>query len=268
MSAVSTLFPTLPQRLNGAWCSIADVAVCLSLKERTERRTDTVRELKRVYYPIGDRFYFWLEAERHPTDTNLGIFLGHQRAIQHAFTMNPSAETILIFEDDLLVEDNLEKVTVVLEEAVLWQRQQSAGRAYMLRLGCLPILAGIPVFGYEHMVALTYAVNMHAYILSRRAAEVLMRANFVRHLPIDSVVNFWFRGANYVTNPMICSQRNESSDNTQVFWAPLILPIREMCTHDAQMRFAYGYCFRMLPYIIIAAAIMLAYIGCRLAKIK
>lgn len=254
-------------RLRRAWQSLAGGAVCLSLRDRTERRADTMRELHRAHFPTDALLRFWLEDQPHPTDSNLGIFLGHQRAIYHALQSFPHAETLLIFEDDLLLMDNLEGMATALEEAVLWQRQQATGRRWILRLGALPILVGFPVFGFDHVVLGTYAVNMHAYLLPRRAAEHILRARFVRHLPIDVVVNFWFPGANYMLRPIVCSQRDEPSDNVKVFWAPPVLAAREIITHHVSMEWGYMWCFSGLAPALLLGTLMVVYVICRLAGV-
>jgi GR25 family glycosyltransferase involved in LPS biosynthesis len=182
--------------------SYFDRIVCITLKERPDRRAQAEAQFKRV--GLNGRVTFCI-AERHPTDCEQGIYESHLACMRRAVA--DGARRLLIFEDDVTFEryrpQRFGAALAFLEGQPDWQ---------MLFLGCL--VKRSRATASPAVRAIAYGCLTHAYALNRPCAEALAQKPW-HGQPIDAVLSRLDRGI-YVCCPTFAFQSNATSDNTRL----------------------------------------------------
>ena len=180
------------------WDSL-DTIYCISLEHRTDRRRRSEIEFGKV--GLLDRVEY-VQARRHPRNSEEGIYESHMRCIQKGLASN--ARSMAIFEDDV-VFDGFDAFRV--KSAM--QYVESLDHWDMLFLGCLVSRSRPTASGVVRRVR--YRSLTHGYVLHRSFAEKLARIQWSGR-PIDGIFQDLVRHA-YAVYPSVAFQSDASSDN-------------------------------------------------------
>ena len=187
-----------------------DIVVIISLKDAHHRRSLLTTELRRVGLATVPTLYSF--ETQHPTNTRLGIFQAHQRALSLALHHSPLAKTILILEDDVQFAPS----SVLTQHGEpfrgIWEKA-SRGARLCCRLGALSFT---PIWGtrYTSIRSTEYMLMAHANLFSRALAEHIVKHVQYRGLPWDHHLNFLVSGEeNTIVIPNIAFQRVQSVEN-------------------------------------------------------
>ena len=155
-SDVQTSTPTA-----GLWGFI-DRVYCINLSTRPDRKRSAQAELDRV--GLGDRVE-WMTVQKHPTDTEQGIYEAHLACLRAG--LDAGAQTILVFEDDLIlpgfVSENLRHATEFMRSDAQWKALFLGGFIDKARRTATP-----------SVLKVNYRCSAHAYVVHRRLAEKLI----------------------------------------------------------------------------------------------
>lgn len=175
-----------------------DKIYCISLAERRDRRASA--ESQFVKAGLGNRVDFHI-ARKHPEDTEQGIYESHLACL--AAGLAAGAQTILIFEDDVLLTPMDDRLAVRLSAALAIEGWE------MLCLGALvdgSSAAEVPGVRRIHYRALTHAYAVPA-ATARRLVEIPWTGT-----PYDGMLRSEIRQA-YALYPAVAFQSNSPSDN-------------------------------------------------------
>ena len=190
-----------PDTLSAAW-AFFDRIYCISLKDRQDRRDRATSAFARV--GLADRVEF-VVVDRHPTNCEQGIYESHMRCIQKG--VSTGAQTILIFEDDVIFDRFEAKRLAACTEYLM---QQSQWR--LLFLGAL--VKAIQRCDTPAIQRVSYRCLAHAYALNRPYAQQLADIPW-RNIPFDAVLGHLDgdKGAVYACYPMFAFQSDAATDN-------------------------------------------------------
>lgn len=220
-----------------------DKIFCISLRERPDRREHAKREFRRV--GLADKVEF-LIIDRHPYSCEQGIYESHLTCIRKG--LEAGAERIAIFEDDILFDRfSPEK----LKNCVQFLSRHPAWNA--LFFGCL--VTGSKKTGYKNILKITYRSLAHAYVLSRRFAEVLVQRPW-QEIAYDEFMQS-FNGEFYAIYPSFAFQDDLPSDNRKYLWLD---KIRRRCGGLRRIQIGNEFLFLHLEGVIVVhlALILLA----------
>ena len=176
-----------------------DRIYCISLKERSDRRNEARRQFASV--GLTDRVEF-VEVERHPINSEQGIYASHQRCIAEGLAMG--AETILIFEDDVCFQGfsrhRLDHCVAFLSSTTGWQ-------AFFF--GCL--MRRCRPTGNPSVLAIDYRSLAHAYALSRPFAQQVVTKPW-KGEPYDAMLAR-LNAVCFAAYPAFAFQSDAASDN-------------------------------------------------------
>ena len=138
---------------------------CVSVRESTDRRTETRKQFAAV--GLLDRVEFYIvEKDKHPEDIERGIYESHIKCIQKG--LDAGARHILIFEDDILFDrfdaEKLKACTQFLKSKKEWK---------VLLLGCL--VNGLKPTESKSVMKVKHRSLSHAYALNRKFAREIVR---------------------------------------------------------------------------------------------
>ena len=167
-----------------------DGVLCISLRDRADRRQALVRE----FAPLGLDIEFVL-VERDPENPERGCYTSHQACARLALARG--YERVLILEDDATLE--------------AFEPQQVANINRFLRLRRPPLFYLGGILGRMWRIPFPNIVRCrmagcHAYILSAAGCRRALATPFAGE-PIDSVYPKRFRA--YGAYPMLCQQQPE-----------------------------------------------------------
>jgi GR25 family glycosyltransferase involved in LPS biosynthesis len=138
---------------------------CVSVRERTDRRTEARKQFAAV--GLLDRVEFYIvEKDKTPEDIERGIYESHIICIQKG--LDAGARHILIFEDDIIFDrldpEKLEACTRFLQSRKEWK---------ILLLGCL--VNGLKPTESKAVMKVKYRSLSHAYALNRNFAREIVK---------------------------------------------------------------------------------------------
>ena len=138
---------------------------CVSVRERTDRRTEARKQFAAV--GLLDRVEFYIvEKDEHPEDIERGIYESHMKCIQKG--LDAGARHILIFEDDILFDrfdpEKLKACTRFLQSEKEWK---------ILLLGCL--INGLKPTESKAVMRVKHRSLSHAYALNRNFAREIVK---------------------------------------------------------------------------------------------
>jgi hypothetical protein len=176
-----------------------DKVYCISLDERNDRREEAIKQFSKV--GLSDRVEFVI-VKRHPVDAEQGIYESHMECFRMG--IRDRARTMVIFEDDIVFDRfNPE----VLEDCVRFLSATSSWEIFFF--GCLS--SGSERTTHDHVLNVRYHSLAHAYVVSRKYAETLVRLPW-RHVPYDMVLRS-LAGSCYTAYPSFAFQSNARTDN-------------------------------------------------------
>lgn len=176
---------------------------CISLTNRTDRRDEAAAQFARV--GLADRVQFWL-VEKHPDDSEQGIFESHMGCLRHA--LQAGAKTILIFEDDIRFE---RFSLAALQEAVTFLKNNPGW--HIFSLGCF--VRKIRRTTCASVVHVRYGGTTHAYAVNRGFAERLVTLPW-QGVAFDDVLRDRRDEATYALHPACAFQSDSSTDNDKL----------------------------------------------------
>ncbi|WP_155310124.1 glycosyltransferase [Desulfosarcina ovata] len=178
-----------------------DRVYCISLKDRADRRRQARRQFDAV--GLNGRVTF-VEVEKHPRNSEQGIYESHQRCIARGLAQG--AGTILIFEDDVrfdgFTRQRLDQCIAFLASTADWQ-------AFFF--GCL--VRRSHRTQNPAVLAVTYRALTHAYALSRPMATRIVTKPW-QGAPYDAMLASFNRGF-FAAYPAFAFQSDSASDNTR-----------------------------------------------------
>jgi GR25 family glycosyltransferase involved in LPS biosynthesis len=189
-----------------------DRIYCISLLERPDRREKARREFSRV--GLADKVEF-LIVRRHPDDCEQGIYESHLTCIKNG--IEAGAGRILIFEDDIVFD---RFSSSGLKDSIDFLSQHPTWSA--LFFGCL--VAGARKTRYKNILKIKYRSLTHAYVLSRKFAQVLVQRPWQK-IAYDEFLQS-FNHEFYAVYPAFAFQGDSSSDNPKYLWLD---KIRRLC---------------------------------------
>jgi GR25 family glycosyltransferase involved in LPS biosynthesis len=176
-----------------------DRIYCITLRDRTDRRSRAHRQFSRL--GIASRVRYMV-VERHPTDSEQGIYDAHMRCLREG--IQTGARRMVIFEDDVAFERfdprTFNAGIAFLEHHPEWT---------LLFLGCL--VTGSHATESTAIRAIDYRCLAHAYAINRPCALQVLEKPW-RKIPFDVML----RGLNhtaYAVCPMIAFQNDATTDN-------------------------------------------------------
>jgi GR25 family glycosyltransferase involved in LPS biosynthesis len=185
----------------GVW-DFFDKIYCISVEQRHDRRQAAQKEFARI--GLLERVEFVL-VEKHPDNPEQGIYQSHLLCMEKAIAAG--AETILIFEDDIVFqgvdEENLGRALTDLQMIPGWNA---------LFLGC--IVRQMTRTASPSLVRIRYQCLTHAYAVTRDFAQHLVQIPW-QGTPYDGLLkqeNNQF----FALHPMIGFQSNSPTDNHTV----------------------------------------------------
>ena len=174
---------------------------CISLDERADRRAEAKRQFSRI--GLLEKVEFVI-VKKHPQNIEQGIFESHQTCL--AKGIRAGAETIVVFEDDILFE---RFSPADLKNCIDFLSTNSHWKA--LFFGCL--VSGSKKTQNRSVLKIKYRCLAHAYVFSRKFAESLVSISW-RKIAYDDLL----RSLNdkfYAIYPSFAFQSNMRSDNSR-----------------------------------------------------
>jgi GR25 family glycosyltransferase involved in LPS biosynthesis len=175
-----------------------DRIYCISLKERRDRRAAARQQFERA--GLGDRVAFHT-VDKHPEDTEQGIYESHLSCLRAGLAAG--AETILVFEDDILLGPRDAQLAVRLSAALAIEGWE------MLCLGAL--VDGSSPTEAPGVRRIRYRALAHAYAVTAATARRLVRIPW-EGVAYDGMLRREIDQA-YALYPAIAFQSDAASDN-------------------------------------------------------
>ncbi len=176
-----------------------DKIYCISLVERADRRAAAKQQFARV--GLAGKVEF-MTVNRHPRNREQGIYESHLACLQKA--LQAGAETIAIFEDDILFESF---DPVRLESGIDFLTANSG--CNILFFGCL--VTGSRKTHNHSVLKIKYRCLAHGYALSRRYAQELVKTPW-QGIAYDDMLRARAKGF-YAIYPAFAFQSDTDSDN-------------------------------------------------------
>ncbi len=181
---------------------------CISVRQRQDRRQSARLEFAAA--GLLDRVEFIL-VEKHPENPEQGIYASHLLCMEKGLAAG--ADTILIFEDDILFSGFQESV---LEDAC----QGLTGYPDWQGLFLGGIVSRIEKSGNRALVLIGYRCLTHAYAVSADFAEQIIRIPW-QGIPYDGVLKRESEKAAgrrrfFAVQPMFAFQSDSATDNKTV----------------------------------------------------
>jgi GR25 family glycosyltransferase involved in LPS biosynthesis len=189
-----------PDRARGivnGW-ELFDKIYCISLNERRDRRATARRQFERT--GLGDRVEFHL-VDKHPEDTEQGIYESHLACLEAGLAAG--AQTILVFEDDVLLRPMDARLAVRLSAALAIEGWE------MLCLGAL--VDGSRATEAPGVRRIRYRALTHAYAVTAATARRLVALPW-EGVPYDGMLRREI-GRAYALCPAVAFQSDAASDN-------------------------------------------------------
>ncbi len=178
-----------------------DRVYCISLDQRPDRSTAARRQFRKV--GLAERVEF-TAFQRCDENRERGIFESHRACLARGLAAG--AETILVFEDDILFEGFDPEV---LEDCVRFMQADAGWQAFFF--GCL--VRGARPTQHPAVIAVRYRSLAHAYVVRRAFARRLVRQAW-QGRPFDAVLSDLLEEA-YAVRPAFAFQSDSPSDNTR-----------------------------------------------------
>lgn len=176
-----------------------DRIYCITLRDRTDRRSRVHRQFTRL--GIASRVQYMV-VERHPTDSEQGIYESHMRCLREG--IETGAHRMVIFEDDVAFERfdprSFNQSIAFLKHHPDWT---------LLFLGCLVKRSYATESAAIRVI--DYSCLSHAYAINRPCALQVVEKPW-RKRPFDVML----RGLNvtsYAVCPMFAFQNDAVTDN-------------------------------------------------------
>ena len=176
-----------------------DKIYCISLEQRTDRRSKVRRQFSKV--GLLDRVEFVI-VRKHQSNCEQGIYESHMASIK--LGIQADADNIVIFEDDIFFEgfspDKLKQCIDFLAAHPEWD---------VLFFGCL--VSGSQKTDNKTVLKVKYRSLAHAYALNRKFAEVLVQKPF-QNIAFDTLLGALNENC-YAMYPAIAFQSDSATDN-------------------------------------------------------
>jgi GR25 family glycosyltransferase involved in LPS biosynthesis len=176
-----------------------DKFYCISLDERADRRADASAQFEKV--GLADKVEFVI-VKKHPHNIEQGIYESHLTCLEKG--NRAGAETIVVFEDDILLE---RFSPAVLQDCIDFLSTDRHWNA--LYFGCL--VSGSKKTQNRSVLKIKYRCLTHGYVFSRKFSESLVKKPW-RDIPFDDFLRT-LNDEFYAIYPSFAFQSNSRSDN-------------------------------------------------------
>lgn len=191
----------MKQESTSAEWDLFDRIYCISVKERTDRREKALGQFEQI--GIAERVRFML-VERHPTNSEQGIYDSHIRCIRDG--LETGARHMVIFEDDVVFErydpSKLEAGAAFLKDQDDWA---------ILFMGCL-VKRSRPT-DVPAVRRIDYRCLTHAYAINRPFALRVAEKPW-RNIPFDVMLSR-LNAPCFIVSPAFAFQSDAASDNVR-----------------------------------------------------
>lgn len=175
-----------------------DRAYCISLSNRTDRRTEAQKQFEKV--GLKNKVEF-VVVEKNIQNPEKGIYDSHIACIRKG--LQAFASRILIFEDDIIFDRfntaTLDQCIDFLSAYPKWN---------MLHFGCL--VRGSRKTKNPSVLEISYRCLTHAYVIHNRFAQILEQIPW-QGMPYDGLLTKY--GEQYAVYPSFAFQSNSPTDN-------------------------------------------------------
>ena len=179
---------------------VIDRVYCINLATRPDRRRLAQAEFDRV--GLGERVE-WLIIEKHPRDTEQGIYEAHVACLKAG--LEAGAETILIFEDDVILPgfavNTLRRAADFMQSNDDWSVFLLGGFIDKARRTSTPSVLHVK-----------YRCSAHAYVVRRPLAEKLANQPWTGQA-YDVVLRDLAGDHTYAVYPAFACQSSSPTDN-------------------------------------------------------
>ena len=151
-------------------------------------------------------------VERHPTDSEQGIFASHMSCLRAGLAAG--AQTIGVFEDDIIFR---RFSTRRLDDAAKFMRSETPWN--VLFLGCFVFASRKTAF--RSVLKVRYQCSAHAYVVTRRFAQQLVDTPW-SGMAFDDMVRSLVGEQAYVLYPSFAFQSDAATDNQKMIRADRI----------------------------------------------
>lgn len=190
-----------------------DSIYCISLQDRQDRRRNAREQFEKV--GLSSRVQFYLTT-KDQQNSEKGIYESHMRCLLNGIEQN--AQTILIFEDDIIFE---RFSPVILKNIVEFMDREDKWSIFFL--GCM--VDGIQKTEYPSVVKIKYRCSAHAYVVNRSFAEFLVKHPW-RNISFDDFLRKTNHDSAYAASPFFAFQSNSPTDNKATIY---LARFRELC---------------------------------------
>ena len=204
-SIVATLSPqplANPQpnsRLADPWKAF-DRIYCITLANRPDRCESARAQFQRV--GLAD-FVEFVIVDKHPVDSELGIFESHMGCLRAALAAG--AQKIAIFEDDIIFTPfspgRIGRAVEFMESGHDWK---------LFFFGCF--VNSSRATRFTAVIKVDYRCAAHAYVVSDEFARVLVQVPW-SGIPYDNFLRSMSFGGTYAIYPAIAFQSASATDN-------------------------------------------------------
>jgi len=189
----------MKQKSNSHGWDLFDSIYCISVKQRTDRREEVLRQFDRL--GIAKRVQFML-VERHPTNSEQGIYESHVKCLREG--LSAGARHMVVFEDDVVFE---RYDPARFEEGIAFLRNHPDWA--ILFLGCL-VKRSRPT-DVPAIRRVEYRCLTHAYAISQSFALNVIEKPW-QDIPYDDMLSR-LNAPYFVVNPTFAFQSGAVSDN-------------------------------------------------------
>jgi GR25 family glycosyltransferase involved in LPS biosynthesis len=186
-----------------------DRIYCITLHDRPDRRAHAQAEFQRV--GLADIVEFTV-AERHPTDSEQGIFESHMRCLRAGLAAD--ARTIVVFEDDVIFPHFAPHI---LNDAVAFM--QSGTPWDLFFFGCF--VNASRKTPHRSVIKIRYKTTAHAYVINRDFALALVEHSW-QGVAYDDLIRSLATDRVFASYPAIAFQSDASTDNQKMLVADKI----------------------------------------------
>lgn len=178
-----------------------DKFYCISIEERADRRSDAKVQFEKV--GLADKVEFVI-VRKHPHNCEEGIYNSHMACIKKGLLAG--AETIVIFEDDILFD---RFSPAVLKNCIDFLSGTDYWNA--LFFGCL--VSSSKKTENKSVLRVKYRCLAHGYALNRQFAKLLVTTPW-QEIPYDYLLNNFTKGY-YSVYPSFAFQSSSRTDNNK-----------------------------------------------------
>lgn len=227
-----------------------DSIYCISLQDRQDRQRNAREQFEKV--GLSSRVQFYLTT-KDQQNSERGIYESHMRCLLNGIEQN--AQTILIFEDDIVFE---RFSPVILRNIVEFMDKEDKWNIFFL--GCM--VDGIQKTEYPSVVKIKYRCSAHAYVVNRPYAEFLVKQPW-RNISFDDFLRKTNNDSAFAAYPFFAFQSSSPTDNKATIH---LARFRDLCggirlIQKANESYHLHKCGIWLAHVIVIIIVILFFVA-------